>query len=186
MDKISSLVPQFYYDLIGRVVPGAFFCCAVVWKFRAELEPIYKLNPVILTSLALIAAYTAGFFLESVAAAFLDFARLRSALQFLKNRFNIPEVTLWQVKRMSLIPPSNDALLKLKGERTMIRGFCVVWILFWLPPIDLLSSLPLFVMVVGLAALALLYYRWTCYITQDSDTLEKVREQASNAVRCNQ
>jgi hypothetical protein len=54
MDKLTDLIPEFYYDLIARVTPGALLCAALVWSVRQRLA-VAELDPVIGLPLGLLA-----------------------------------------------------------------------------------------------------------------------------------
>ena len=64
MEKLASLVPEVYYDLIGRVVPGSLLYLALAWS-------VPSLNHEPSIALVLLVGYTMGLVLDTLAGALL-------------------------------------------------------------------------------------------------------------------
>jgi len=65
VEKLNALIPEFYCDLIGRISPGAFLCLAVGCDVRSDLTYLKELGGGVLTLLAFLLSYVAGFCLDT-------------------------------------------------------------------------------------------------------------------------
>jgi uncharacterized membrane protein len=59
VDKLVSLIPEIYYDLIGRIVPGSILCFVVSWL--TEFSSQEELTAAVAVITLLVVSYAAGF-----------------------------------------------------------------------------------------------------------------------------
>jgi hypothetical protein len=65
MDKLAALVPELYYDLIGRLVPGALGIALFAAKVLDPTPPRVPTSEFLLACFAVVAAYAAGLLLDA-------------------------------------------------------------------------------------------------------------------------
>ncbi len=134
MDKVGSLVPEFYYDLIARMAPGVVLCIALGWDGREKLLPLMEASPAIVAALATVICYVIGFLLDVLAARTLGKVN-RIVFGMLKKLK--PEKAEWDIDVWKLIRSTDKdtelrlVLLKVMAERTMLRSFVLIWMALW-------------------------------------------------------
>jgi len=170
MDKLASLVPEVYYDLIGRIVPGAILCFVLYSTFATELSFIKDFDGASKFALVFIVAYAMGLVQDMLAGTFLHWTN--QAVFWIFRQFtkkpNIWKVNVWQV----IAGETNDAraskLRKMMAERAMLRNILVLSIALW--P---LGCWPMSILHVGANAtiiviLILVYYRMEFWVRYDA------------------
>ena len=157
----SALIPEFYYDLIGRITPGAVLCLTVGWDLRTKLPSIKELDAGILILLAILLSYIAGFVLDVVSG--ITIGRIsRMVFWILYKCTNKAEwqTNVWQNIRDGKENAYSSILTKMMAERTMLRSFLVLWIFLWLLDSSLLSGLHLAPKIIVLFLIVIIYYHW--------------------------
>ena len=130
MDKLTDLIPEFYYDLIARVTPGALLCAALVWSVRQRLA-VAELDPVIGLPLGLLASYLAGFLLDTASA--LTLGRVAPYLfRALGKRFSIWQVDVWKHINETRSDGHRAKLVKMMAERAMARSLVTLVTVMWI------------------------------------------------------
>ena len=131
MGSFESLVPEFYYDLIARITPGAL--ALVVLGQSADpssLDRILAVGSALLLPLAVLSAYVVGFLLQAISS---WVSRVVAALVRSLGRKS-GEIELWRVDPWLTVrsaAPQLDAsvLLKALAERTMMRSIMILAVL---------------------------------------------------------
>jgi hypothetical protein len=178
LKEVSSIIPEFYYDLIARITPGALLCLAVLWDYQVKLAPLLALGAVVYTAIGLMAAYTVGLLIDVFAGIVFDtiFLGLRSVARCLANKPCLakkPEaqkpvlkklkkwIEVWKIDTSQVTnklddPQKMGALIKLQGERDLLEALCFIWIVlgFLLHPI--MSGFSAFTKIVIAVVLVLL------------------------------
>jgi hypothetical protein len=130
MDKLSELIPEFYYDLIARVTPGAVLCATLAWSVHQRV-PIDKLDPVIGLPLALLVSYLAGFLLDSVSA--MTLGRIAGHIfEKLGTRFPVWRIDVWKHINEATANSDRAKLTKMMAERAMARSLVALIGGMWL------------------------------------------------------
>lgn len=129
MDKLSGLVPEFYYDLIGRVTPGAVLCSALVWRVHQDV-PLSKLDGAVALPLGLMVSYLLGYLLDAISG--MTVGRIAD-LVFKRLATRLP---VWQVDVWSHIHGATDErhrakLTKMMAERTLARSLVTLALGMW-------------------------------------------------------
>ena len=90
MDKLFDIIPEFYYDLIGRVVPGAIASIALFAAYGFDfLWLVEKLGTVLTGLTVLIASYFFGLVFDLIS------KRLLSGIVWIWNKLPGHELKLW-------------------------------------------------------------------------------------------
>lgn len=61
LEKAGSLIPEFYFDLIARILPGFIFIYAMIFAFTGRYTAPMSFSD---SLVALVASYTSGFALD--------------------------------------------------------------------------------------------------------------------------
>src|SRR5258708_6962268 len=65
MEKLAAFVPELYYDLIGRLVPGTIGAAFLAAAFFSTLREGMLSNGSVFTLLAVVTAYSAGLLIDA-------------------------------------------------------------------------------------------------------------------------
>jgi hypothetical protein len=169
LKEVSSIIPEFYYDLIARITPGALLCLAVLWDYRVELAPLLALGAVVYTAIGLMAAYTVGLLIDVLTGIVFDiiFLGLRNVARCLANKPEaqkpVPKwIEVWKTDTSQVMSKLDDlqkmgALIKLHGERDLLEALCFIWIVlgFLLHPSSIMSGFSAFTKI-GIAVVLVL------------------------------
>ena len=157
MDRFSSLVPEFFYDIIARVIPGVV---AVAVVALAIGDASVELSAALLLPLAAIVSYLAGFLLD-VGSSILFRVPNRLAFRLLRRITKHPawDVSVWDVIRSHGEADGAAILLKLVAEQTMLRNLSVLMGLSLLADVSMLEPVPVWQQVGVWFVFVLLYYR---------------------------
>jgi len=178
MEKLAALVPELYYDLIARLVPGGIG----VVLFAASVPPPLrdKLPKEPATILAVVAAYTMGLLLDAASSLTIGpmNALVRWAWGFVpilrrRRARDLDAVDPWGFMRGGAKPSASGVVGKLLAERTCLRSFTLLWPVAWLTnalPIGNISALGSAVVTTGLA---LAQYRWDYLARATAETFKK-------------
>jgi hypothetical protein len=185
---IGGWIPQIFYDLIGRVVPGAFLLllCLLLFLDPASAQAIavflFKKPGIPFTAIllsGLIVAYVAGALLGAVGFAVWH---KEWATSLAKLRIRYPEadkpgtgVALMYDYILLKEPTAGARVVKLRAEqhmcRTLIVGTLIIFLVYcWMkwPPWDSVQHL---VTVAGLAFIASAAHLFNVHLTQRSHLL---------------
>lgn len=140
MDKVLSIVPTFYYDLIARILPGTAFLVALTWN-----NPLTYGTPKDGPQLVLLigAGYLAGMFLTAVSL-IIDFI-WEGCVEYYKKNGSLIGISWTKINPTSLFmitaeidairdkkPDVGDILFKMFAEVTasenMLIGYVIVWV----------------------------------------------------------
>jgi hypothetical protein len=158
LDKIIDLIPEFYFDLIARISPGALICIALAFPIDQIEALVLKIKemPASLILLFLIASYITGFFLDAVTASFEEFfdykyiSRKNSkASEYHTIYENIGGIA--EYANQSSITSLKKVAAELTLLRVLIAGWIIIgvlnklslhqhWLIFWTVLISLLLS----------------------------------------------
>jgi hypothetical protein len=152
MDKILALIPEIYYDIIARIIPGIIFILLIIpsnsWELISQ-EDILTNSALLLF---LVSGYTCGFVLDACSALFermWDGGRLWSKLDEIEDK------------------DKAGRPIKLVAEVAQLRVLFLGWLIagFRLEPLVFIPGkffrVPyLLVYVIVAAILFYLYYRW--------------------------
>jgi hypothetical protein len=164
MDKILALIPEVYYDIIARILPGIIFVLVVIpsnlWEVMSQKDILT--NSALL--LFLVSGYICGFVLDACSAsveAIWDKGRLWSKLDKIEDKD----------KAKASRP------IKLVSEVVLLRVLLLGWLIVGLRlEIFLLSPVKYnwFIYFIIAAILVYLYRRWyLCTMERLSDILSK-------------
>jgi hypothetical protein len=129
-DKLSQFIPEFQFDLIGRITPGLLFC----WLYSAiPTIPYMNDKEVIVSFTWLVSAYFAGLLLDVVGTATTSYI-----LNYLCHmKWSVPrylgldkwdESAVWeQVDNQTSLP--RIVFLKIMAERCLFRGVFTIGVI---------------------------------------------------------
>lgn len=129
MDKLLDLIPEFYYDLIARVIPGIVLI-AISTPFEAwEDVPKQKDLPVHFAFAFLVCGYIVGFLLDAFSTAIEGFIEER-----LNNNNNDDDQNNGQESLFSLLDQlENNSTakkpIKLLAELSLLRVLLTGWLI---------------------------------------------------------
>jgi hypothetical protein len=115
LEKTSGILPEAWYDLIARLVPGAF---ASILTFKNITIPKGLLEGLLV---GLIVFYITGFFLEV-------FAELVTSLRRILLGKSVNGIEFW-VARNKLRPSQWQAVSKMSAESNMFRSLSAYFFL---------------------------------------------------------
>src|SRR4029453_1207728 len=140
MDKFSDLLPEFFYDLIARITPGAVLCAALAWNVRQRV-PVTELDPVIGFPVALMASYLAGFLLDTVSAMTLGgfawliiqiFKKLGTRFKRVKTPLKVWQIDVRKHINASLSERYRPKFIKVLAEKVMARSLVTLVAGMWI------------------------------------------------------
>jgi hypothetical protein len=125
IEKTSGILPEAWYDLIARLVPGAF---ASIVTLKSLTVPKGLLEGLLL---GLIVFYIVGFFLEVFAEMIIGRFWPRKNTQ--RNQYSnktpiVDSIEFWNI-RHKLRPSQWQAVSKMSAESDMFKSFAVYFIL---------------------------------------------------------
>jgi len=171
MDKLVSLVPEIYYDLIGRIVPGSILCFLLSWSVKTELSSLKDLvggAPMI--ALVLVVGYAMGLVLDMLAGTLLNWPNRGVFWVFgqLTEKQNVWQVNVWQVIASESNAERASKLRKMMAERALLRNLLVLSIALWLLGGWPMSNLPAGINATAVIVLVLVYYRMEFWVRYDA------------------
>jgi hypothetical protein len=140
MDKFADLLPEFFYDLIARITPGAVLCAALAWNVRQRV-PVTELDPVIGFPVALMASYLAGFLLDTVSAMTLGgfawliiqiFKKLGTRFKRVKTPLKVWQIDVRKHINASLSERYRPKFIKVLAEKVMARSLVTLVAGMWI------------------------------------------------------
>jgi hypothetical protein len=166
MGKLAALVPELYYDLIARLVPGGIGLVLVSASLPpALLEKLPGNEPA--TILAVVAAYAMGLLLDAGSGITIGpiNALVRRAWAFVPILRNRPVRALddldpWAFMRGGAKPSASAVVGKLVAERTCLHSFTFLCAVGWLTDslrVGVIGTLGSAVVTTGVAVAQ---YRW--------------------------
>ena len=133
MEKLAALVPELYYDLIGRVVPGTICVVFFVVVFLAPLRDILPHDGAMITALALVMAYAAGLVLDAVSGLTIGPANelLRRSMMYLpvlrsRSARTLDALDPWAFMRGRAPADASAVVGKILAERTCLRSLALL------------------------------------------------------------
>lgn len=178
---VKFVLPEFFYDLIARIAPGAVLCAALAWNVRQRV-PVTELDPVIGFPFALMASYLAGFLLDTVSAMTLGGFASLIIKTFVKLGTRFPKLVkttqleVWQSDvrehiNASLSERHRARFIKVLAESVMARSLVTLvaglWISY-LAPMAGFSVLAKASLLLGLVA---------CWGKAEFNLRRRIREQ---------
>jgi hypothetical protein len=165
LDKIIDIIPEFYFDLIARIFPGALICIALAFPiFQLEtLVSKIKDIPAPLIFLFFVASYITGFLLDAVTALFEEFFDYKYTLYTSiksgkKSEYHTIYEDIGGIAEYAN-PSSILSLKKVAAELTLLRVLIAGWII-----IGVLNKFSLhqywLIFVIVLISLVLSYVKW--------------------------
>jgi hypothetical protein len=139
---VKFVLPEFFYDLIARIAPGAVLCAALAWNVRQRV-PVTELDPVIGFPFALMASYLAGFLLDTVSAMTLGWFASLIIKKFAKlgtrfsKRVKTTLLEIWQSDvrehiNAGLSERHRARLIKVLAESVMARSLVTLVAGMWI------------------------------------------------------
>jgi hypothetical protein len=173
MDKLASLVPEIYYDLIGRIVPGLILCLVLFWNLRTELSFLKELGGGTVIAFVLLLGYAMGLILDLLAGMFLYRPNriIFWALAKFAAKNNVWQVHVWQVIARQSDEARASHLRKMMAERAALRNLTVLSIALWLLGGWPMSRLPSAISTAAVIALVLAYYRMEFWVRYEAMSL---------------
>jgi hypothetical protein len=132
LDKIIDLIPEFYFDLIARISPGALICFSLAFPIVQIETLVLKIKeiPAPLIFLFFVASYITGFLLDAVTASFEEFFDDRCTSR--KNGKEFEYHTIYEdiggIAEYAN-PSSVISLKKVAAELTLLRVLIAGWII---------------------------------------------------------
>lgn len=128
MDRLLELIPEFYYDLIARITPGAILIVVVIpfdnWKRFIEKDG----SPISVILLFLISSYIIGFLIDAFSVTVEGFI----------ERYFLDTTTIFEALDGIANESSAKRLTKLVAELTLLRVLLTGWVIIgssWIFPI---------------------------------------------------
>ncbi len=180
LEKLAGLVPEIYYDLIARLIPGSFALVAIGSHFREKLAPLAHLNEALLTLLALAATYALGFLLDIAAGIVLNQIAnplIRKSLSRFRNAESrkLDDVEPWDTVREMANQSAAAVIGKMLAEESFLRNASVLYLIFWLVRFDPVSSMPACTNLLILIAFLAVQYYWGHLVRSKSQKLLRPR-----------
>lgn len=163
MDKLASLVPEIYYDLIARVVPGSVLCVILAVSVNVELAPLQLLGGALLSALALLISYATGFVLDIFSGALLEWPN-RGIFWVLGRVSSAWQTDVWEAIANETSGAHAAKLTKMMAERALLRSLMVLSVALWLLeswPMGNLSTQTKAALVI---VIVLVYYRMEFWV----------------------
>ncbi len=145
--ETKALIPEFYYDLIGRIAPGSLLVIQLAWPLRTEISNFD--SDLMVMGAAVMLAYTFGLVLDIVGALATWMVGLlfRAVLRRVGTK---PEGNFSRIMLMNTHISSSSKILerqrhvvgKMSAERAALRSLAVIWgfsACIGLPPINELT-----------------------------------------------
>lgn len=136
---VVSLIPEFYYDLIGRVLPGTLLAFLYLWPKSAEVAHFGTIRVAVAASSCYLLGLTLDVFTEQV------FHYTHRLLRPLTKRFPFFRVeddgTLWSWTRT--LPVGEQILIKkMFAEKALFRIATFASLVFAVSPPRILREFP--------------------------------------------
>jgi hypothetical protein len=165
VDKLAALVPELYYDLIGRFVPGALGTALFATTFLAMIPYKTTTSEFLLTCLGVAVAYSVGLLLDvasgmTIGPLNLAFRRSVRSLPIQQKGREVDHVEPWNFMRGKGDPEAGAVVGKLLAERTCLRSLSLLWLLVWLTGTPPAAALGLVVHFALIACLLVGQYHW--------------------------
>jgi hypothetical protein len=159
-DKLGSLIPDFFYDVIGRVTPGAILLGAIAWDSRLALAPLKEISAALVVPLVLLFSYAIGIIIDIACGGTIGLLSwyIFRALHHITAK-DVWGTDVWQVARESNDPHHASVLKKMMAERSLLRSLVALWIALWVFDFSLLAQLSFMVKASALVGLLFVYYR---------------------------
>lgn len=144
LDDEVSLIPDLYYDILSRIIPGIIFVAAYNFDdFKGSLN-------IQLIALGLILSYLIGFVFYIVTAFLWHhlFYRFKRLVSFFFRKIEYIYISeVWRVIRFEVPAVYVKPVIKVVAELSMFRTFTIIPILFFIYRPKVLSSFSQFVYV---------------------------------------
>jgi hypothetical protein len=170
MDRLLELIPEFYYDLIARITPGAILIAVVIpfssWQQFLEKDSL----PISVILLFLISSYIIGFLIDAFSVTIEG---------FIEHYILSIKTTIFEALDEIANESNAKRLTKLVAELTLLRVLLTGWVIIgssWRFPI---FRFPFccnwFFYLIILVFLLTAYLKWyTC----TRKRIERIKEQS--------
>jgi hypothetical protein len=144
-ERVASVVPSVYYDLIARVLPGAATIAGVMWASRAtplNLTSVTGLGEASLLLAVAGAAYVVGLLITPLGS-FLCELPLRILGSRVPSVRDFSSQVLWKrIRKVEQADPAFGATLaKMAAEVTLCQNLVAAVVVMWVIPGGRLSAL---------------------------------------------
>ena len=183
--EIPSSVPEIYFDIIARVVPGAI--AIGLYSFGPNL---HEFNTPTIGFVALICSYFLGMILHIVSDRLWDwgfYSWQPSAAECCSFFHLYKDADLWRWIRLSLGPTDRNVFTKMMAEKAMFRSTSLIAIASaFYPPIILHSVYPGSAWHIAIPSFLLLAYsmimvaKWISCNKKEYDRLAGLKEKAQS------
>lgn len=167
MEKLEALVPELYYDLIVRLMPGTLAAFAIVVNCPTLAVPLRNTNGVVVSIVALTAAYTLGMLLQVVSGATLD--PLSEGVRWIAARVPFLRSSRWrtfdqidarQIMRSLEGRGGAHVIGKIRAERSFLRSLTLLCLLLWFFCAEPFCAIPLSMRALLTGILFFGQYQW--------------------------
>jgi hypothetical protein len=162
--KLSDYIPEFYFDIIARLVPGGLTCIIYGWQSLGTLGSAFSIL------IGLVVSYFLGILLDVVSDLVLGrlvFRWFISALKkFVRLYTFMPDNELWLLIRQL---PEKQVIIfnKMMAEKAMLRSAILVNIIaFFYPPSLIPAHRTLLVCFISLIVLLLCHFMLQLYVSE--------------------
>jgi hypothetical protein len=117
VEKTASLIPEFYFDLIARIIPGVIFYACITYAWQGSF---YKPGTLLESLLVLTLCYVLGFITDLIG----DLALVRL------KRVNPVKLVLNELPKVKH-PQSVNLLIKMCAEAVLLRSLLLICFMFF-------------------------------------------------------
>ena len=118
VEKTASLIPEFYFDLIARIIPGVIFYACITYAWQGSS---YKPGTLLESLLVLTLCYVLGFITDLIG----DLALTRL------KRVNPVKLVLNELPKIKH-PQSFNLLIKMCAEVVLLRSLLLICLMFFI------------------------------------------------------
>jgi hypothetical protein len=167
MENFEALVPELYYDLIVRLMPGTLAAYAIVVNRPTLAAPLRNTNGVVVMMVALTAAYTLGMLLQAASGATLD--PLSKGVCWIAARAPVLRTSRWrafdqidarQIMRSFEGRGGAHVIGKMRAERSFLRSLTLLCPLLWVFSAEPVCAIPVWMRLLLTGLLFVWQYQW--------------------------
>lgn len=135
IEKALSVVPEVYFDLIARLIPGSI-AWLIFTNLFDKINPFEQLKDFNVAVLILVASYIIGFTADTVS----------FSLTYYLHKLLEPKIISHKRKWEIVSSLSNDShitiITKMSAENILCRSLGLIFIFFWVTSIYITPSIP--------------------------------------------
>jgi hypothetical protein len=128
--KVADLVPQFYFDLIGRVAPGAVACVLYGFAIGVDVVALSHLGTGTIVLAGFVLSYVVGLILDLLSEGILKVLASFTSIKPDKKLWDEIEEKKKESTESLLSAPQKTLLTKMMAERSLMRVLVVVSVPF--------------------------------------------------------